>query len=283
MQKKTIFLLGLATILSCYCVFAQTKSGSSVTYNYYSEEEDNPTWLKDIITAGGENYSVLYDRQGVLATKQNTVALDIAVSNTIAVAAAYQTGFESGIANLSEATNNIPTSGFTMGLVLPLVPSQTRTAIEGFIVDQEYDVTNNTDILTIHFTQDLSVQPIITCPYITDGGMTTNHIKGAFRDTNYAGSNWTNVYTVVLDEVTYDNCHVLYVKRPISLLNYTAAFGSVVRWGSDDGIDYSTIVHTAYGQELYSGTLTNYLDHTYVVIEDGAILEPGFISYDTSE
>lgn len=268
-----------AVVVGCLCipVIAQLGMDRSTTYNYYSEEKDNPAWKKDIITADGPGLTNLRDRQGVLASKQATIAIEIAASNLQAVASSYNEGFLRGIENLQGATNGIPNHGLTMGLVMPLSPSETRTAIEGFIVEQDYDEASNTDILTIHFTQSLAVQPKIVCPYIMDGGFITNRIAGSFRDTNFVGSNWTNVYTVSKGDEIYENCHKLYVKRPVSLIGYTAWFNNNVRFGTDEGIDYGNIVHTAFGEPLFSGTLTNHVDQTYVVIKDGAILEPGFV------
>lgn len=279
MKLKYISAVGIA-ILALNGFAQQLNSNSATVYNYFSEEKDNPAWQKDIITADGENYSNLRDRQGVIAAKQEAIAIEVAASNLIHITQAYNLGFQKGIANLVAATNGIPETGFTFGLVLPLVPGETRTAIEGFIVEQEYSQDFNTDILTIHFTQSLAVQPKIVCPYIYESGFTTNLLAGTFRDMNFAGSNWTNVYTVVKGEVTYDNCHKLYVPRPAALAGYTASYDSHVRYGTDEGINYGSIVHTAFGEPLFSGILTNHINHTYVVIKDGAIMEPGFISYE---
>lgn len=277
----------IATFLvSCAAIFAahaQLESTKSTVYDYYSEEFMSPTWEKDIITADGPNFSNLRDRQGALAARQATVAEAVAVSNITKVAQAYNAGFQAGIANLVSATNGMPKNGITIGLVMPLEISEQRTAIEGFVAAQEYSHEFNTDILTIHFTQSLAVQPKIACPYITDGGMTTNVIEGTFRNTNFPGSNWTNVYTVTVGETTYENCHKLYVTRLNSMLDATVWFSTNVRWGTDNGIEYGIIVHTAYGEPLFNGTLTNYVDKTYVVIKDGAIMQPGFVSYDSAE
>ena len=55
--------------------------GESRVYHYYSDEKDNPAWRKDIITADGPGLSNLRDRQGVLASKQASVAIEVATSN----------------------------------------------------------------------------------------------------------------------------------------------------------------------------------------------------------
>ena len=277
-MKKALTLAVLSSM--CLVSVAQDKSLGAVNYNYFSEVKDNPAWMKDVITAEGDDFGTLKDRQGVLAPKQSAVALEIATSNLTEVAQAYSNGFERGIANLVDATNNIPKSGFTFGLVVPLVPSASRTAIEGFVVDTEYDSENNTDILTIHFTQSLAIEPVIEVPYVSDSGMTTNRVKGSFRTTDYAGSHWTNKTTRVLgpDGIEYDNCHKCYVRRPTTLQGMTAWFKTNVRWGSETtGIDYGNIVHLAFGEPLFNGTLTNTVDNTYVVIKDGAIMAPGFV------
>ena len=278
----------IATILVACAAFLDShgqleSSTRSTVYDYYSEEFLSPAWEKNIITADGPDFSNLRDRSGSLVAKQEAVAESIAVSNLTQIALAYNNGFQSGITNLVSATNGMPRSGMTIGLVIPLEISEQRTAIEGFIAAQEYNREFNTDILTIHFTRSLAVQPKIACPYITDGGMTTNTIEGTFRNTNFSGSNWTNVYTVTVGETTYENCHKLYVTRPLSMYDATVWFNTNVRWGTNDGIEYGIIVHTAYGEPLFSGTLTNYVDRTYVVIKDGAIMNPGFISYASAE
>ena len=269
----------IASLIASYTAFGQLESTRSTVYDYYSEEKENPAWEKDIITADGDNYSNLRDRKGALASKQSAVALGIAVSNLTKVAEAYNQGFQTGIANLVSATNNIPKNGITIGLVIPLEISETRTAIEGFIVAQEYSSAFNTDILTINFTQSLAVQPKIICPYVTDGGMTTNNLEGAFKDSNFPGSNWTNVFSVTLGDTEYENCHKYYVPRLAWMQDATVWFYTAVKWGTSRGIDYGNIVHTAFGEELFSGILTNFENHTYVEIKDGAIMGDGFIPF----
>ena len=270
-----------AILLTGVSVAANAQLGAerSTIYNYYSATKESPAWQKDIITADGPDYRRLRDRQGVLADKQRILALEVAVSNLTKVAESFNEGFQTGIANLVEATNNIPKDGYTFGLVMPLSPSETRTAIEGFIVDQQYDPEHNIDKLSIHFTRDLKVQPQIVCPYVLDGGMTTNQIKGSFKSRHYLGSNWTNKFTITRGEITYDNCHLLFLERPASLQGFTTWFDSMVKWGTSQGIDYGAIVHTAFGEELFNGTLTNFNNHTYVNIKDGAIMGDGFIPF----
>ena len=151
----------LGSLMAAPTAFGQLESTRSTVYDYYSEEKENPAWEKDIITADGPNHSNLRDRKGALASKQSAVALGIAISNLTKVAESYNQGFQTGIANLVAATNDMPKNGITIGLVIPLEISETRTAIEGFIVAQEYSSAYNTDILTIHFTQSLVVQPKI--------------------------------------------------------------------------------------------------------------------------
>ena len=269
----------LGSLMAAPTAFGQLESTRSTVYDYYSEEKVNPAWEKDIITADGPNHSNLRDRKGALASKQSAVALGIAISNLTKVAESYNQGFQTGIANLVAATNDMPKNGITIGLVIPLEISETRTAIEGFIVAQEYSSAYNTDILTIHFTQSLVVQPKIVCPYVTDGGMTTNNLDGSFKDSNFPGSNWTNVFSVTLGDTEYENCHKCYVPRLAWMQDATVWFDTAVKWGTDRGVDYGNIVHTAFGEELFSGTLTNFNNHTYVEIKDGAILGDGFIPF----
>lgn len=269
----------IASLMAAFAALGQLESTRSTVYDYYSEEKVNPAWEKDIITADGPNHTNLRDRKGVLVSKQSAVALSIAVSNLTKVAEAYNQGFQIGIANLVAATNNMPKNGITIGLVIPQEISETRTAIEGFIVAQEYSSAHNTDILTINFTQRLVVQPKIVCPYVTDGGMTTNNLEGSFKDSNFPGSNWTNVYSVTLGDTEYENCHKCYIPRLAWMQDATVWFDTTVKWGTSRGIDYGNIVHTAFGEELFNGILTNFNNHTYVEIKDGAIIGDGFIPF----
>lgn len=276
-------LFAVCVILTCasmsVSVFGDLGSARAVVYDYYSSEREFPAWQKDVVTACGTNFSTLLDRQGVFAPKQEIIAESIAVSNMHAVAESYKEGFENGKAQLVAATNDMPRAGISIGLVCPLEPSESRTAIEGFIVEQSYDEGNNLDILTIHFTQDLKVQPRIVCPYVYDGGLTTNYLAGTFSPAQIPQSDWTNVYTVTLGDVDYDNCHKLYVQRPEFMRDATTWFNTNIRWGTDEGIDYGLIVHTAFGEPLYTGVLTNYENATWVAISDGAIVSAGFVKY----
>ena len=278
MAKKIIvcFFIGFLSVISAY---GQLESTRATVYDYYSVEKEVPAWEKDIITADGPNFTNLRDRKQALASKQSTVALGIAISNITKIAEAYNVGFQTGITNLVAATNDMPKNGITIGLVVPLELSETRTAIEGFIAEQEYNSAKNTDILTIHFTQSLVVQPKIVCPYITDGGLTTNLLEGSFRDANFPGSNWTNIFTYTVGDVEYENCHKFYVPRLAWMKDATVWFDTNVKWGTDKGINYGNIVHTAFGEELFNGTLTNFNNHTYVEIRDGAIVGDGFIPF----
>lgn len=278
-QMGAILLAAISVAANAQLENAQLGSERSTIYNYYSVTKESPAWQKDIITADGPDYTRLMDRQGVLADKQRILALEVAVSNLTEVAKGFNEGFQTGIENLVEATNNIPKHGYTFGLVMPLAPSETRTAIEGFIVDQQYDSVHNIDKLSIHFTQDLKVQPRIVCPYVLDGGMTTNLITGSFKSRHYPGSTWTNKFTIARGEITYDNCHLLFLERPAALQGFTTWFDSMVKWGTPQGIEYGAIVHTAFGEELFNGTLTNFNNHTYVTIKDGAIMGDGFIPF----
>ena len=277
MKKSLIFAI---TAVLAMASIAQERG--AITYNYFSEEKDNPAWVKDVITAEGEGYGILKDKQGVLAPAQEAAALEYANQNLGKIGEAYNAGFASGIANLSAATNGMPTSGVTFGIVIPLVPSASRTAIEGYVVSTSYNPTNNTDTLLIHFTQSLAVEPVIEVPYVYDSGLTVSRVKGTFRTPDVPGSHWTNVVSVVVDPGTleYDNCHTCYVKRPAELQDMTAWLDPHVKWGSSvTGKDYGNIVHLAFGEPLFTGVLTNTVNHTYVEIKDGAIMEPGFVSY----
>lgn len=278
MAKKIIAysFIGLLSVLAAY---GQLDSTRATVYDYYSEEKEVPAWEKDIITADGINFANLRDRRKALASKQSTIALGIAISNLTKVAESYNIGFQTGIQNLVAATNDMPKNGITIGLVVPLELSETRTAIEGFIAEQEYDSAKNTDILTIHFTQSLVVQPKIVCPYITDGGLTTNLLEGSFRDVNFPGSNWTNIFTATVGDVEYENCHKLYIPRLAWMQDATVWFDTNVKWGTEKGINYGNIVHTAFGEELFNGILTNFNNHTYVEIRDGAIVGDGFVPF----
>lgn len=267
------------TVISASVALGQLESTRGTIFDYYSEEKVCPAWEKDIISADGVNYSNLRDRKGVLASKQSAIALGVAVSNLTKVAEAYNDGFYTGITGLIAATNGIPKNGITIGLVIPLEISETRTAIEGFIVEQEYSSEFNTDILTIDFTQNLAVQPKIVCPYVTDSCMTTNLIEGSFKNSNFPGSNWTNVFSVSLGDTEYNNCHKLYVPRLAWMQDATVWFDTPIKWGTSKGIDYGNIVHTAFGEELFSGVLTNFNNHTFVEIKDGAIIGDGFIPF----
>lgn len=265
-------------VFTLIAVYGQEKG--SVVYNYFSSEVDSPMWVKDFITVSGEGRTQLNDRQGVIASLASVMVERNVASNIIRVANTYQEAFDEGIEKLEEVTNNIPKTGFTIGLMMPLEPSATRTAIEGYIVSNAYDEVNNTDIYLIHFTQSLKVQPNVVFPYVMDGGLTTNSIAGTFRDSRYPGSVWANVYRAVVRDVEYDNCHLCYVQRPEQLRQVMVWTQPHLKWGSAiHGIDYGNIVHLAYGENLFTGILRDFTNHKFLEIKDGAIMGEGAQGY----
>ena len=263
----------IAIIASPLAVFAQLSASATGSTNlvYSSNVATNNAWEKHVVTATGPDYSILRDKAGKFASVAEIAAAYEVTEHIDDVEQGWADGFERGCAELREKMSHTPTNGIMIGLQFQLPQSHPRNALEIYVAGHMY--SEGYDYLFVHFSNPLSVKPVMEVPYVWNGGFTTNRVGGSW---SFGNSTWTNVYTVSQNEIAYTNCHIMRVKRPAALLGVPCNLNPHGLFGRHgDGVTWGNIVLTVNGQPTFTGILTNTTDNTFMQISNGAILLPG--------
>jgi len=221
---------------------------------YYSSVHTAPQRIKERITERHDSTGYhLMDRKGVFASIAELVAQQVTVEGAQQVAESWMQGFSNGVAELEAAWSQAPTNGMYIAVDIPYDPTESRAAIDIYVVSNHYDSVSGYDLLWVYFNH-VMPKPIIEVPY--QCGSMVKRVAGSWSVPGTA-ANWTNVYTVARSSFTYD-CHLLFVERPTE---YVGAVMNLKRVGSfgnpETGISWGKVQTTYNGRPSITATLTD--------------------------
>ena len=220
---------------------------------YYSSVHSAPARVKDVVTERHDETGVsLMDRQRVFAQLADLVAEQVTVEGAREVAAAWHRGFSNGVEELRAALSSTPTNGVYLGLEFPYDPSVSRAAIDIYVASNHYDAVSGYDLFWIHFNHQLP-KPSMEVPYQYTGGVV--RVAGTWAP-HGTTAHWTNVYTIARRGYTYDNCHLLFVKRPPELVGASMNLRPFGSFGNPEtGISWGKVQTTYNGRASLTATL----------------------------
>lgn len=195
---------------------------------YTSAEQVNLGETRQAIVVAPDG--TLIDKSGSVVSYADSVAIDVASSNVIAISDAAMGGVSNAMQRLYNSTNLIADAAFLLRLVVP--PMDDREAPCAFVVDVESDGTN--DIFWVWYNKILEVFPNREQTYCLLGE--TNAIKGVWWDLwdGHSYGNWRKTYNST--DPKRD------VAKPV--FNGTDAWVCAAQDGGDDivcaGNEYST-------------------------------------------
>lgn len=253
MRRAAILAWAAVCAAAAFAQLGADRGSTNVVY--YSSIHSAPARIKERITQRHDSTGYhLMDRKRVFAQLAQLVAEQVTVAGANEVAEAWKQGFSNGVESLQAAWANAPTNGAYLAVEIPYDPTQSRAAIDIYVVSNHYDSVTGYDLLWVYFNHELP-KPTVEVPY-TCGGE-TKRVAGTWKPAGTA-ANWTNVYTVVKGGYTYDNCHLLFVERPPEFVGAVMNLKRVGNFGNPEtGISWGKVQTTYNGRPSITATLSD--------------------------
>ena len=255
--------------------FASAQDRAATNTVYQTEIVTNNAWARHVVSelVGEDADPVLMDKMGAFVSAANLAALGVATEDAHRVAEAWLRGFSDGTNELAKAMLNAPSNGILMKLCYPLVPSAARRSVDIFVVSNEYDSVRNRDCLWIYFSRELPMKPVMSVPYVWEGGFTTNRVAGQFHVADRPLSAWTNTVDIVRFGQTYESCHPCWFSRPADLSGTPIFMSRHGSFGSrPGGVEWGSIAVTVDGTPTFTGEVTNATEGVVAVFSNGGFL-----------
>ena len=206
----------------------------------------------------------LVDRSGVVVTKAETVALDLAADEVKTVADATIEGTETALDDLYGKTNTM--AKFSKNYQLYFPPETTRSNLTFYVAKEDTDRTNDWQWVWINFR--LTMKPIRPVAYCY--GSQTQEVKSIWFKAN-GTEGWEPDGVSVVDEFgqTWNGCHKCKLPRPAWAVGKRCYSRKNDRIGEHGGFSLGDANMTVDHIVPVTGVFTNYINHCIEYINNG--------------
>ena len=203
----------------------------------------------------GDNNTNLVDRSGVVVTKAETVALDLAADEVKSIADATMEGTETALESLYGATNGMARYSRNYQLYFP--PETTRSNITGYVAKETSDLTN--DVQWVWYNFRFTMKPIRQVAYC--GSVQTQEVKSVWLKAD-GTEGWEPDGVPVTDEFgqTWNGCHKCKLVRPAWAKGQRCYSRRNDRIGERGGFSLGDANMTVDGIVPVTGVFTNELN-----------------------
>ena len=212
----------------------------------------------------GDQNTNLVDRSGVVVTKAETVALDLAADEVKTIADATVAGTEEALYDLYSKTNT--TAKYSKNYQLYFPPETTRSNLTFYVAKESTDGTNDYQWVWINYR--LTMKPIRQVAYCY--GSQTQEVKSVWLKAD-GTEGWEPDGVSVTDEFgqTWNGCHKCKLVRPTWAVGKRCYSRKNDRIGERGGFSLGDANMTVDGIVPVTGVFTNELNGTIEYYDKG--------------
>ena len=212
----------------------------------------------------GDQNTNLVDRSGVVVSKAETVALDLAAEEVKTIADATREGTESALVDLYAKTNNM--ARFSKNYKLYFPPETTRSNLTFYVAKESTDLT--TDYQWVWINYRLTMKPIRQVAYV--GSVQTQEVKSVWLKAD-GSEGWEPDGVSVTDEFgqVWNGCHKCRLVRPAWAQGQRCYSRRNDRIGERGGFSLGDANMTVDGIVPVTGVFTNHLNRCIEYYDKG--------------
>lgn len=252
---------------------AVTLLGDGVTTNVVieSDEKESLGYTRQLLM--GDQNTNLVDRSGVVVTKSETVAIDLAADAVKTISDAAKDGADNALGLLYGATNNM--ARYSKGYQLYFPPETTRSNITGYVAKESSDLTN--DIQWVWYNYRFTMKPIRQVAYC--GSIQTQEVKSVWVKAD-GTEGWEPDGVSVTDEFgqVWNGCHKCKLVRPVWAQGQRCYSRRNDRIGERGGFSLGDANMTIDGVVPVTGVFTNLVNRSIEYYDKG--IQIGVIYYE---
>ena len=221
----------------------------------------------------GDQNTNLVDRSGVVFSKAETVALDLAADEVKTIADATREGTESALVDLYARTNDM--ARFSKNYQLYFPPETTRSNLTFYVAKESTDLT--TDYQWVWINYRLTMKPIRQVAYI--GSVQTQEVKSVWLKAD-GTEGWEPDGVSVTDEFgqIWNGCHKCRLVRPAWAQGQRCYSRRNDRIGERGGFSLGDANMTVDGIVPVTGVFTNFANRCIEYYDKG--ISTGVIYYE---
>ena len=212
----------------------------------------------------GDEKTNLVDRSGVVVTKAETVAVDLAADEVKSISDAAKAGTDAALADLYDGTNNMARYAKCYQLYFP--PETTRSNITQYVAAESTDGTNDFQWVWVNYR--FTLKPVRYVDYCC--GVNTQAVKSAWVRAD-GSDGWEPDGVSVVDEFgqTWNGCHKCRLVRPAWAVGKPCVSRRNDRIGGKGGFLLGDANLTVDGIVPVTGVFTNYVNGTIEFFNNG--------------
>lgn len=212
----------------------------------------------------GDQNTNLVDRSGVVVTKAETVALDLAADEVKTIADATKAGTEEALDDLYSKTNSMARYSKNYQIYFP--PETTRSNITGYVAKESSDLT--TDYQWVWYNYLFTMKPIRQVAYC--GSVQTQEVKSVWLKAD-GTEGWEPDGISIVDEFgqTWNGCHKCKLVRPTWAQGYRCYSRRNDRIGERGGFSLGDANMTVDGIVPVTGVFTNLVNRSIEYYDKG--------------
>lgn len=247
------FILALTTVLG---------DGARTNVVVESDVRQSLGYTRQVLMADQDTN--LVDRSGVVVTKAETVALDLAAEEVKTIAEATREGTEDALGTLYAETNSMARYSKNYQLYFP--PETTRSNITGYVAKELSDLT--TDWQWVWYNYRFTMKPIRQVAYCY--GSQTQEVKSVWYKAD-GTEGWEPDGVSVTDEFgqVWNGCHRCKLLRPSWAIGKRCYSRRNDRIGERGGFSLGDANLTIDGVVPVTGVFTNYLNRSIEYYDRG--------------
>lgn len=255
-------------ILAAVTVFGD---GMKTNVVIESDEKDSLGYTRQVLMV--DQNTNLVDRSGVVVSKAETVALDLAADEVKAIADATKAGTEEALDELYSKTNTMAKYSKNYQLYFP--PETTRSNLTGYVAKELTDGT--TDYQWVWYNYRLTMKPIRQVAYI--GSVQTQEVKSVWLKAD-GSEGWEPDGVSVTDEFgqVWNGCHKCRLVRPAWAQGQRCCSRRNDRIGERGGFSLGDANMTVDGIVPVTGVFTNHINRCIEYVDKG--ITTGIIYYE---
>ena len=250
--------------LALLIIALTTVLGDGVQTNVVIESDVKETlgYTRQVLM--GDQNTNLVDRSGVVVTKAETIALDLAADEVKSIADATTEGTETALATLYGATNDMARYSKSYHLYFP--PETTRSNITGYVAKETSDLT--TDYQWVWYNYRFTMKPIRQVAYC--GSVKTQEVKSVWLKAD-GTEGWEPDGVSVTDEFgqVWSGCHKCKLVRPTLAQGQRCYSRRNDRIGERGGFSLGDANMTVDGIVPVTGVFTNHVNNCIEYYDKG--------------
>lgn len=249
----TSLIFALATVLG---------DGATTSVVIESDEKDALGYTRQVLM--GDQNTNLVDRSGVVVSKAETVALDLAADEVKTIADATTEGTETALADLYAKTNRM--ARYSKNYQLHFPPETTRSNITGYVAKESSDLT--TDWQWVWYNYRFTMKPIRQVAYCY--GSQTQEVNSVWYKAD-GSEGWEPDGVSVIDEFgqVWNGCHKCKLVRPTWAQGKRCYSRRNDRIGERGGFSLGDANMTIDGEVPVTGVFTNELNRSIEYYDKG--------------